>query len=144
MAEPVTFFFDKNCGSRLPEALKILRIPTLQPATQRWKAGMAGDREAPLFTPECPDDEWLPVVGGKGWIVVSHDEKFHKPGYESELNAIKQYSVGCFYLWGANAPAYEKARCFLKAYEKVVLTSQSTPKPFIFSVDKHAHLARIV
>ena len=144
MQQPITFFFDKNCGARLPEALKTLRIPTLHPATPRWKAGLSGSKDDPLFLPTEPDDQWLPVVGQKGWVVVSHDAKFHKPGYESELNAIKQYNVGCFYLWGASALQYEKARFLLKAYEKMVLVAQTTPRPFIFKIDKTSRLSRIL
>jgi hypothetical protein len=139
------FFFDKNCGTRVPEALDRLRIRTFHIATPKRKAGLrARNAEEPLFEPDTPDDVWLPIVGQQQWVVVSHDQKFHKPGFESELNAIKQYGVGCFYLWGASVVPYEKARCFLKAYENILRVVQTTPRPFIFSIDKNSRLTRIL
>lgn len=144
MPAPI-FFFDKNCGVSVPEALGRLKIRTHHIATPKRRAGFkARDEKDPLFAPDTPDDEWLPFVGKQEWVVISHDQKFHKPGYESELNAIKQYGVGCFYLWGANALPYEKARCFLKAYEKILHVVQTTPKPFIFSIDKNSRLTRVL
>lgn len=100
-------------------------------------------RKEPLFPPDEADDSWLAFVGKKGWTVFSHDEKFHKPGYESEISAIKQYQIGCFYLWGANAQNYEKARCFLKAYERIVDAIAGTPKPFIYRIEKSGKLVKV-
>lgn len=100
-------------------------------------------RTEPLFQPKAGDDEWLSYVGQQGWIAFSHDQKFHKPGFENELAAIKQFNVACFYLWGANNKPHEKARCFLRAYDAIVDTVAKTKRPFIYSVNQQGKLTEV-
>ena len=79
-----------------------------------------------------PTTEWLAKVGAEGWIVFSHDKKFH-----NELPvcaAIKQHNMGCFYLWGANAETWDKLHCFIRASRHIMMIAEQTPKPFIFHV----------
>ena len=140
----LTFYFDRNVGSRFPDALERLRVRVAYHTTKKAKLGITGPAaNDPLFQPEEQDDAWLADVGKRGWIVFSHDKKFHKSGYESEVSAIKQFEVGCFYLWGANAPPLEKARCFFRAYDKIVKAIETTERPFIYSVSKAGRLSRI-
>jgi len=93
------------------------------------------------FAPEEEDDKWLPQVGTKNWIVIGHDKKFHKN--QSELDAIKKYNIGCFYLWGANDKRWEKARLFFRAYKQIEQKVNNTPRPFIFVVYKNGNIRRI-
>lgn len=97
----------------------------------------------PLFAADESDDKWLEFVGNHGWIVFSQDRKFHRDGYENEMYAIKQFKVGCFYLWGATAQTHEKAIVFLKAYDKILHAIKNTPKPFIFDITKSGKLVRV-
>lgn len=137
-------YFDKNVGTRLPEALQRLDLDVAWHAMKQAKLGVTGHtHNDPLFHPEEEDDVWLANVGARGWIVFSHDRKFHKVGYESELSAIKQYSVGCFYLWGANAKKFEKAQCFFKAYDRILATIKTAPRPFIYDVQKNGRLKKL-
>ena len=81
------------------------------------------------------DDVWLPQVGNWGWTVVGHDYSYHKN--PSELSAIKQYGIGCFYIWGSEATRWEKLQCFARAYERIVALDASTAKPFIYRVARN-------
>lgn len=83
----------------------------------------------------APDDEWLPVVGKRGWTVVGHDCNYHENA--PELAAVKQYKVGAFYLWGAEAPRWETMRVFAKVFDHIVDLAAKTPRPFVFRVHKH-------
>lgn len=96
-----------------------------------------------LFEDKEADDVWLKFVGQQGWIVFTQDRKFHKAGFEPELSAIKQYKVGCFYIWGASASREEKALIFLKALNAIREAIQATPKPFIYEVAKTGRLTQI-
>ena len=137
-------YFDKNIGARLPEVLDRLELDVAWHMMKRAKLGATGPQcNEPLYRQEETDDVWLADVGAKDWVVFSHDRKFHKPGYEPELSAIKQYGVGCFYLWGANASKFEKAKCFFRAHERVLSAISTTPRPFIFDVLKNGTLKRI-
>jgi PIN like domain len=47
------------------------------------------------FKHDTTDDIWLAAVAQEGWIVFSHDRKFHT--LLPECSAIKQHNAGCFY-----------------------------------------------
>ena len=147
--QPLTLYFDRNVGKRLPEALKLLHLEgvknnVVHHHTEKRQLGLPHrSRSELLFKPDEKDDSWLEYVGRSEWIVFSQDKKFHKPGYETELYAIKQFNIGCFYLWGGSAPTAEKALVFLKAYQKIYSAIKSTPKPFIYDITKAGKLIQI-
>lgn len=126
----LTFFFDRNVGTRLPESLKRLRPPH----DVTWL------QEARI-PQETPDDVWLETVGKKGWLVVSHDRKFHS--ISAEAIAVKQHSVGCFYLPGASSDSWEKCRLFMRSFNRMVALAQATPKPFVFRIGRNGHFNQV-
>jgi hypothetical protein len=78
------------------------------------------------------DDEWIAKVAREGWVIFSHDRKFHVR--MPEIAAIKQYKAGCFYLPGANWPTWDKARHFMRFCDGLTERIEVTIKPFIYSV----------
>ena len=85
------------------------------------------------FAQDAFDDVWLPQVGLWEWFVVGQDYRYHaKP---NELDAIKQYNVGCFYLWGSEAPQWDSLRVFAKAYDKMMSIALTIPRPFLYVVN---------
>lgn len=130
--DKLTFYFDRNFGRRLPEAL--------------WRADAPFNvefhhNEKNRFPPNITDDEWLKIVGSKGWFAFSHDRKWHRE--EPALSAIKQYKIGCFYLWGAEESAWSKVCFFVRHSEKIVEVAAKTPRPFVFHVAKDGSLERV-
>ncbi len=119
-------FFDRDVGTAFPRALDVLRLPTPVEYLQNH------------FPADAQDDEWMPVVGCRGWILIGHDRMHHRRFPES--SAIQQYEMGCFYLWGAQARRWEKMRCFLNAYERILEAIDTTPKPFIYRVNRFSRL----
>lgn len=93
------------------------------------------------FPINLEDDVWLPQVGQRGWTLIGHDSQHHI--VEAEMSAIKQYNVGCFCLWGAEAKRWEKMQCFARAYERIVEAEKTTPRPFIYKVSKMGALKLI-
>jgi PIN like domain len=126
--DSVTFYFDRCFGKRFPEAL--LKMNT--PFKVEYHHSTTNK-----FDDEMPDDEWLSIVGKKNWIVFSHDRKFHEDA--PAIEAIKQHKIGCFYLWGASVPTWDKYVCLARSYRRIV-ERLKTPKPFIFRV---AHNYRV-
>lgn len=124
------FFFDRSIGVRIPEALRHVRVPH----RIEWHQEHFDQNEQ--------DDAWLSQVGSWGWIVFGQDYKFHE--MPSELAAIRQHNVGCFYLWGSEAPIWETMRAFAKGYDKIVQAADVTPRPFVFEVRKHGGLSQVV
>ena len=127
---PTVLFFDRDVGTALPRALHILKLPT------------PFEHHQEHFPVDARDDSWMPVVGNHGWTLIGHDSRHHLE--EAELSAIKQYGMGCFYLWGAEALRWEKMRCFLRAYEGILDAANRTPRPFVYRVSQKGGLTYII
>jgi len=84
---------------------------------------------------------WLSKVCAEGWIVFSHDRKFHT--LLPERAAIKQYSGGCFYLPGANDQTWDKTRIFMRWYDGIAGRADTTKKPFIFDMSSQGKFTPI-
>jgi hypothetical protein len=128
----INIYFDRCFGIRFPEAV--------------WKAKPPFNVEhhhspKTRFRHNIPDDEWLSDIGARGWFAFSHDRKFHHE--IAACAAIKQHNIGCFYLWGANAGTWDKLRCFVRAYDRIVAVAKTTPKPFIFNVAHNGRLTQV-
>lgn len=118
----LTFYFDRCFGKRFPEALQKMQTPF----------GVEyHDSPTNKFKDDMGDDEWLKIVGAKNWIVLSHDKKWH--GEMPAMAAIKEHKIGCFYLWGAQVPTWDKYVCLARTYDKIK-ARLNTPKPFIYRV----------
>jgi hypothetical protein len=128
----VILFWDKNTPKTIPQALRTLKVPL---------AGIHHYLERfPLSDnlPEGGDDRWLSEVGKWGWVVISQDYHLHER--ENERYALKQHNIGCFYLWGAEAPKWEIMRCFARAYDKIIEAADNTPRPYIYRVSRMGKL----
>lgn len=128
----LTFYFDRNFGKRFPEALAFVK-PPFQVEYHHGKNTK--------FPQDMRDDEWLEICGRSGWIVFSHDKKFHSN--EVEATAIKQHGVGCFYLPGASMPTFYKLQYFLRAYGRINTIASATPKPFLYRVMSSGRIQQI-
>ena len=122
-------FFDRDVGIALPRALDILKLPTHVEYHQHH------------FPIDAQDDAWMPSVGIRGWTLIGHDSRHHREA--AEFAAIRQYNMGCFYLWGAEALRWEKMRCFLRSYERILEAADSTPRPFIYRVTEKGRLTAV-
>lgn len=139
-----TLYFDRNIGWRVPEALKLLGLNTIHHHTRRKLLGLKETTKLKtLFVQEEKDDVWLQYVGQRGWLVFTQDRKFHRAGFENELSAIKQFNVGCFYVWGAQATKWEKMVALCKGLDAMIAIAASTPKPFIFDAQKTGKLIQV-
>jgi hypothetical protein len=114
--DSITFYFDRCFGKRFPEAL--LKMET--PFKVEYHHSPAND-----FPQDMED------VGAKKWFVFSHDKKWH--GESPPIAAIKEHQIGCFYLWGASVPTWDKYVCLAIAYRRIK-DRLKMPKPFIYRV----------
>lgn len=118
-------FFDRNFGKTIPKVLQqIRRFPFEVHYHQEY------------FAQGELDDVWLPTVGEKDWLVVTQDYSYHKN--QSEIDAIRHYKIGCFYLWGAKATQWEMFRCLVRAVDRMIQVAEESPKPFIYVVRKNS------
>lgn len=94
------------------------------------------------FAPNAPDDEWLNIVGQKGWIVCSHDAKWQSES--AALKAIQQHKIGCFYLHGASSIAFFKLKSLAHNYDKIKRVCDSEKRPFIYRVTAGNRMKKIL
>lgn len=89
-----------------------------------------------------PDDEWLDIVGPKGWIVCSHDAKWLDE--TAARKAIEQHKIGCFYLWGASSIGFFKMKSLAHNYDKIARVCSSEKRPFIYRVTAGNRLKKVL
>jgi len=87
------------------------------------------------------DDEWLEHCGKRGWIVFSHDRKFHH--IDVEAAAIRDHGVAAFCLWGASDDTWEKLGHFVKAYPKIRHIVNSETPPYLYRITKRSRIIRV-
>ena len=75
--------------------------------------------------------------------MFTQDRKFHRAGFENELSAIKQFNVGCFYIWGAEANKWQKMVSLCNGLDSMIIAAISTPKPFIYDLQKTGRLIQV-
>lgn len=93
------------------------------------------------FRDDLPDDEWLPTVSQKRWLVVTHDKLFHHDSMATK--AVVQHKGRVFYLDGGSAPKWEKLRLFISAYNKIVRIVQEEKAPFIYRITRNDRIIKI-
>ncbi len=130
----MVLFWDKNLPKTIPEALQCLKPPI--GVEYYLKRFPLSDKY-----PEGGDDRWLPEVGLWGWVVITQDYHLHMK--VNELFAIKQYGIGVFYLWGAEATKWEITRCFIRGFDRIIDAAENTRKPFIYEVAKTGKLTLV-
>ena len=88
-----------------------------------------------------PDDEWLEIVGGKNWIVITQDRKFHR--IENEKLALVQHGVKCFYFPNANDGLWLTLCTFIKFHHKILKSAQESAAPCLFDVKGTGRIVNI-
>lgn len=111
------FFTDRDLGIAFPEILR--------------DSGLTVERHRDHFPPACPDEEWLEVVGRRGWVALTHDTRIrYKP---NQLEKVVQHNVRLLVLVG-KATFPDLARSFVATYSRIDAFLQRNPAPLIAKV----------
>lgn len=115
------FFTDRDLGKKFPQILR--------------DAGLAVERHADHFAPDCPDEQWLEAIGQRGWVAITHDGRIrYKP---NELAAVMLHRVPLLVVIG-HAPYPELAHAFVATQSRILhFVSQHAP-PYIAKVYRPA------
>lgn len=88
------------------------------------------------------DEEWLAAAGGGSWLVITRDKHIRtRPG---ERAKILDHGVGCFILNQKQDPTrWEYLKLLAKAMDEMEDKFATTPRPFIFVVDKNGGMRQV-
>lgn len=84
-----------------------------------------------IFRQGAPDEEWLPEVGRRGWVLITLDTRLRYNRLEQQ--AIREHKVPAFVLVGGKSHE-EKADVFLAARARVEKLLEKNRPPFIAKV----------
>jgi predicted nuclease of predicted toxin-antitoxin system len=98
------------------------------------EAGASIEHHDDHFEQNTPDTEWLPVVGERGWVVLTKDKAIAKN--QLELMAIARAEVKVFILASGNLTRQEMAALLVDVLEKLKKFAQGNQAPFIAKVSK--------
>lgn len=96
------------------------------------KAGVRVELHHDHFEHDAEDSEWLPVVGSKGWIVLSKDRHF-RHNY-LEVVAMFKGNVKAFVLTGSDMTGPSMGLTFVAALPDIFAFAERFDAPFIASV----------
>jgi predicted nuclease of predicted toxin-antitoxin system len=120
--ETPTFFVDRSLGSR-------------QIAERLRAASARVEVLADHFADDCPDAEWLDVVGRLGWLVLTKDKKIRRR--RAELAAMQRAKVGVFLLTAGNRTGAEMADVLCDHLERMSELAKTQSRPFLALVRAH-------
>lgn len=111
------FFTDRNLGHRFPSILR--------------EAGLSVEHHDNHFSENTRDEEWLEVVGARGWIAITRDARIrYKP---NECAAVVRHRVALLVLIGT-APFPELAQSFVASRSRIERFVLSHSPPYIAKV----------
>ncbi|HLD09404.1 MAG TPA: hypothetical protein VJB68_05105, partial [Methylophilaceae bacterium] len=87
------------------------------------------------FVQNCPDVEWLPIVGKEKWIVITRDKNIRRK--PNELQAFKENDVIAIVLSSGSssqASAADTAELLVRLYPKLMRKIQAAKPPAMFTV----------
>lgn len=94
--------------------------------------GLTAHAHDDLFAQNAPDEEWIPVVAERGWIIVSEDKDIMRTPLE--LAAVMLSGGRFFCLVGKNATAGELAQNFVNTLPKITEYIENNDAPYIVKV----------
>ena len=113
------FFTDRDLGAKMfPGRLRA--------------GGLTVEVHNDHFAPDALDEDWLPVVAGFGWVVLTNDQKIMRRALERD--ALMTAGAAAFVLVGGDAPASELADNFLNTVGRVDTILETVERPFIAKV----------
>ncbi len=112
------FIFDENLALQLAHGMKEFGEPVLHTIDE--------------FGEGVPDHEWLPIVGERGWYVITRDKRIrYRP---DEISKYRENKVGGFVVRGKKMDACALIENVVRNWRKIKRAAAKTPKPFFFAI----------
>jgi predicted nuclease of predicted toxin-antitoxin system len=123
--EETVFFIDRSLG------VEPIR-------TELINAGLTVEIHDDHFARDEEDRVWLRTVGGRGWVVLTKDQKLrYRP---LEIAALRASEARVFVLTAGNLRGSEIAAVFLSALPRTSRVLHNLPGPFVARVSRSGHV----
>ena len=88
---------------------------------------------------DAPDEDWVELVGKKGWIALTKDKNIR---YRfAELDAIKTHKARVVVIRAKNVTGNELGELVVKHYEKIQRFSSIHKAPFVAGIERAGKLS---
>ena len=98
------------------------------------EAGAAVELHTDHFAQDAPDREWLPVVGQRGWVILTKDSKLLTN--QLEIIALLKSGAPAFVLRVADMSGEEMATAFTVAYPEMLRFLDKFDPPFLATITR--------
>lgn len=103
--------------------------------------GLIVHAHSEYFAQDAEDEDWIPQVGERGWVIVAADKMvLHRP---LELAAVMRSSARFINMTGGHAKALHLAVNFVNTIDRIERFIQTHPPPFIASVNRPSPVDKI-
>ncbi|MCY4059493.1 MAG: hypothetical protein OXG44_16000 [Gammaproteobacteria bacterium] len=83
---------------------------------------------------DAPDEEWLELVGRKGWLALTKDKNIRYRA--AELQSIRTHRARVVVVRAKNATATDIAELLLKGKNSIARFAERTQAPFVAGIDR--------
>ena len=88
---------------------------------------------------DAPDEEWIDLVGRKGWIAITKDK--HIRYRYAELDAIKAHHARVVVIRAKNLTGRELAELLVRHFLKIQNFAAQNTTPFVAGLDRSGKLS---
>ncbi len=92
------------------------------------------------FYKGCPDEEWIPHLGGENAAVITSDKQITKRKDQFEL--MKKSGLGIFII-DNKGKYWDKVVWIIKSWEEIRNKAMKTKGPYIFKIGKNGKLRKL-
>jgi hypothetical protein len=82
-----------------------------------------------VFPQDTPDEDWLPLVGERQWILITKDQKIRK--HPLQKRALLAARVRAFFFTGGNITGPEMAEIVSAQLPSILKLAAATSAPFL-------------
>jgi PIN like domain len=100
--------------------------------------GVKYERHGQHFSPGTEDTAWLPLVGQKGWLLVTKDKRIRYN--ELEKTAVLRHRVREFYFSSGNYSGADMAEVLIAALPGMAKICRKHDAPFIASIARSGNV----
>lgn len=84
------------------------------------------------FQPDVPDEEWIALVGGMGWVALTKDK--HLRYRTAEIQSVVRHNARIFVIRAKNSTGEEIADLLVKGRHQIARFTAKRSAPFVAAI----------